>query len=68
MKMKKFRGGDVMMEKLDRHGELKAIVVYQQFDLGLKFKVYVRIDGQWRYAEAFDSMVKAGRYCDGYDK
>ena len=66
--MKKFRGGDVMLEKLDKHGNLKSIVVYQQFDLGMKFKVYTKVDGRWRYADAFDSLVKAGRYCDGYAK
>lgn len=62
MTMKRFRGGEVMREKMDDDGKIKSIIVYQQFDLGKKYKVYTKVDGTWRYADAFDSMLQAMNY------
>lgn len=60
--MKRFRGGEVMQEKVDDNGEIKSIIVYDQFDLGKKYKVYTKVDGFWRYADAFDSVLQASHY------
>lgn len=41
-----------------------AIVVYNRFDMGNKYKIYTIRDGIKKYYQAYDNIVTAIKYCD----
>ena len=41
-----------------------VIVTYAQFDMGMKYKVYVNRNGYFEYTYAENSLVKAINYAD----
>ena len=41
-----------------------AIVIYNQWDLGDKYKVYTIRSGKKKYYLSFDNIISAIKYCD----
>lgn len=52
------------VEIMHKNKSGSAIVVYSQFDLGNKYKVYTIRDGIKRYYVAFNNIVSAANCCD----
>lgn len=41
-----------------------AIVIYSQFDLGNKYKIYTIRNGVKKYAYSYDNLITAIKYCN----
>ena len=54
--MKKHKGQEIMLTVNN------FIVTYSQFDLGSKYKVYVKHDEFYNYVNSFESITKAFDY------
>ena len=57
--MKKFKGNEIMYNRND-----SVIVTYAQFDMGLKYKIYVKRNGHFNYTYAENSLTKAIDYAN----
>jgi len=58
--MKKYKGNEIMYSRDNDN----IIVVYSQFDMGSKYKIYVKRNEQYKYTYAENSMTKAIEYAN----